>query len=142
MEGISGGEITHRARESVLAELRSAFRPEFLNRVDETVLFKPLSLPEIEKIVDLLAEDLRRRLVDRGLALELTPEARTWIAEKGFDPVYGARPLRRYLQREPETRIGRALIAGEAPEGSTVKVEIEDRELRVHVLAPAGAERT
>jgi ATP-dependent Clp protease ATP-binding subunit ClpB len=137
MDGIAGGEIAHRARESVMAELRGAFRPEFLNRVDEIVLFKPLTLQEIEKIVELLAADLRRRLQDRGVGLELTPEARALIAEKGFDPVYGARPLKRYLQRELETRIGRALIAGEAPEGSTVRVGVENHAVSVAVVPPA-----
>jgi ATP-dependent Clp protease ATP-binding subunit ClpB len=101
------------------------------------VLFKPLSLEEIKAIVDLLVADLRRRLADREIALELTDEARTFVAEKGFDPVYGARPLKRYLQREVETRIGRALVAGEVAEGSTLRVTVKDR--RLEVTAAPGA---
>jgi ATP-dependent Clp protease ATP-binding subunit ClpB len=138
LEGITGGEISHRAREEVMAELRRTFRPEFLNRVDEIVLFKPLSLEEIEQIVDLLVGDLRRRLEDRGVKLVLTPEARKLIAEKGFDPVYGARPLRRYIQRELETRVARALITGEVGEGATVRVAVKDRNIQVEITAPSA----
>ena len=137
LEGIVGGEISHQAREEVLGELRRTFRPEFLNRVDEIVLFKPLSLQEIEQIVDLMVGDLRRRLEDRGVKLELTPEARELIAEKGFDPVYGARPLRRFIQRELETRVARALISGEVGEGATVRVVAKDRNIQVEIVAPA-----
>jgi ATP-dependent Clp protease ATP-binding subunit ClpB len=120
------GEIKDDARTAVMAELRAHFRPEFLNRVDDIVLFKPLTLPEIEKVVDLLVAGLRRRLGDRQLDLELTEAARRHIAAEGFDPVYGARPLRRYLQREVETRIGRALLAGDVTDGSTVIVDHTD----------------
>jgi ATP-dependent Clp protease ATP-binding subunit ClpB len=137
LEGIVGGEISHQAREEILSELRRTFRPEFLNRVDEVVLFKPLSLSEIEQIVDLMVGDLRKRLEERGVKLELTPEARQIIAEKGFDPVYGARPLRRYIQRELETRVARALIAGEVGEGATVRVMTKDRNIQVEIVSPA-----
>ncbi|MDQ3824637.1 MAG: ATP-dependent chaperone ClpB [Actinomycetota bacterium] len=105
LEGVTGdGQIKDDARAAVMAELRRHFRPEFLNRVDDVVLFKPLTLPEIERVVDLLVEDLRARLADRRLTLELTEAARRHIAAEGFDPVYGARPLRRYLQHQLETR--------------------------------------
>ncbi|HEX5204900.1 MAG TPA: ATP-dependent chaperone ClpB [Actinoplanes sp.] len=117
------GEIKDDARTQVTDELRAHFRPEFLNRVDDVVLFKPLTLPEIERVVDLLVQDLRHRLADRQLDLQLTEAARRHIAAEGFDPVYGARPLRRYLQREVETRIGRALLAGDVADGSTVIVD-------------------
>jgi ATP-dependent Clp protease ATP-binding subunit ClpB len=134
VEGITPqGEITPVARESVMADLRQAFRPEFLNRVDEIVLFKPLRLEEIERIVDLQVEDLRRRLQDRRLRLDLAEKAREFIARAAFDPVYGARPMKRYLQRELETRLGRAIIAGQVPDGSTVTVAIEDGHLTVSV---------
>ena len=112
------GEIREDARERVMGELRAHFRPEFLNRVDEIVLFKPLTLAEIERIVDLQIADVRARLADRRLGLELTEAARELIARQGYDPVYGARPLRRFIQREVETRIGRALIAGEIRDGA------------------------
>jgi ATP-dependent Clp protease ATP-binding subunit ClpB len=127
LEGVtSAGEVTDEARTAVLTELRRFFRPEFLNRIDETVLFKPLTLPEIEQIVELMLDQLRRRLSERGLRLEVTEEARRHIASAGFDPVYGARPLRRYLQREVETRIGRALLGGEVQDGTTVVVDVGD----------------
>ncbi len=139
-DGMTGGEISERARNSVMAELRSHFRPEFLNRVDDTVLFTPLTLKEIEKIVDLQAGELRKRLADLGVGLEITERARSFIASQGYDPVFGARPLKRYLQREVETRIGRRLLAGEAESGSTVKIDATDVELIVDIAgAPAGA---
>jgi ATP-dependent Clp protease ATP-binding subunit ClpB len=118
------GEIKDDARTAVMAELRRHFRPEFLNRVDDIVLFKPLTLPEIERVVDLLTADLQRRLVDRRLDLQLTEAARHHIASEGFDPIYGARPLRRFLQREVETRMGRALLTGNINDGSTVIVDL------------------
>ncbi|MEH0826111.1 MULTISPECIES: ATP-dependent chaperone ClpB [unclassified Micromonospora] len=127
LAGVTGdGQIKDDARSQVMAELRSHFRPEFLNRVDDVVLFKPLTLPEIEKVVELLVQDLRHRLADRQLALQLTEAARRHVAAEGFDPVYGARPLRRYLQREVETRIGRALLAGDVADGCTVVVDYTD----------------
>jgi len=117
------GEVREEARESVLRELRSAFRPEFLNRVDDIVLFKPLSRAEIKSIVDLQTADLRKRLADRRISLELTEAARDFIAENAYDPVFGARPLKRYLQHQIETRLGRSLIAGEIREGATVTID-------------------
>jgi ATP-dependent Clp protease ATP-binding subunit ClpB len=130
LDGLTeAAEIRPDARDLVLGELRAHFRPEFLNRVDETVLFKPLTLQEIERIVDLQFDDVRRRLSDRRLTVEITEAARLLIAEQGYDPVYGARPLRRYIQREVETRIGRALIAGEITEGSIIVVDTVDGEL-------------
>ncbi|HWC86091.1 MAG TPA: ATP-dependent chaperone ClpB [Solirubrobacteraceae bacterium] len=122
------GEIRPDARDRVMADLRSHFRPEFLNRVDEIIMFKPLTLAEIERIVDLQFEDVRRRLADRRIAVELTGAARELIGRQGYDPVYGARPLRRYIQREIETRIGRALIAGEIGEGATIIVDSDGEE--------------
>ncbi|HEY6313168.1 MAG TPA: Hsp70 family protein [Streptosporangiaceae bacterium] len=138
LDGVtSGGEIKPDARERVLASLQSAFRPEFLNRLDEIVLFKPLTLPEIERIVDLMFNDLRTRLADRQMTLELSQEARRYIAQQGFDPVYGARPLRRFISREVETRIGRALIAGDVRDGAVIRVGLADGELTVTYENPA-----
>ena len=137
LEGVTDrGEIEEDAREAVERELRGHFRPEFLNRVDDTVLFKPLQLDEIKDIVGLLTEDLRRRLAERGLGLELSESAREHIAREGYDPVYGARPLKRFLQRQLETRIGRALIAGEATEGSVVEVDLTGGELTIEIGTP------
>ncbi|HYZ30338.1 MAG TPA: ATP-dependent chaperone ClpB, partial [Thermoleophilaceae bacterium] len=141
LDGVSSdGEILPDARDRVMAELRGHFRPEFLNRVDEIVLFKPLRLDEIEQIVDLQIEDVRGRLADRRLSVELTEAARELIAREGYDPVYGARPLRRFIQRDVETRIGRALLAGEISDGSTIVLDADGGELSVSWRAP-GAER-
>ncbi|MBE0597771.1 MAG: ATP-dependent chaperone ClpB [Desulfuromonadales bacterium] len=125
------GQIKEGARDRVMRELRTHFRPEFLNRVDDTVLFKPLTLAEIEQIVDLQVEELRRRLASRNLRLELTDAARRFIARTAYDPVYGARPLKRYLQHQLETRLGRAIIAGEIREGMVIEVDATDQGLVV-----------
>jgi ATP-dependent Clp protease ATP-binding subunit ClpB len=141
LEGVMpNGEITEAARNAVMREMRSHFRPEFLNRVDDIVLFRPLRLEEIERIVDLQTEDLRHRLTDRGVRLELTEPAREYVARQGFDPVYGARPLKRFLQHELESRIGRALVAGEVREGSLVRVDLKDGHLAVSIENPVPKE--
>jgi ATP-dependent Clp protease ATP-binding subunit ClpB len=132
LEGITAsGEIPEDVRGRVWADLREHFRPEFLNRVDETILFKPLTLEEIEHIVELLIDSVRRRLADRRLELEITEPATLFIAREGYDPIYGARPLRRFIQREVETRIGRALLSGDIVDGSTIVVDLDDDELTV-----------
>jgi ATP-dependent Clp protease ATP-binding subunit ClpB len=138
LEGASSeGEIKPEARDRVMAALRSHFRPEFLNRVDDIVLFKPLTEPEIERIVELMVGDLRARLADRHMTLELSDEARSLIARQGFDSVYGARPLRRFIAREVETRIGRALVAGEIKDGAVIRVGVTDGEITVTYENPA-----
>ncbi|MEI6106956.1 MAG: ATP-dependent chaperone ClpB [Opitutae bacterium] len=129
LEGVTGTEIPESVREAVMADLRASFRPEFLNRVDETVLFKPLSLEEIEKIVGLLITDINRRLADKRVTVVLDAKARAWVAEKGYDPVFGARPLKRFLQRHLETRLARALIGGEITEDSTATFKVKGGEL-------------
>ena len=132
LEGISGdAEISESARSSVMRDLRGHFRPEFLNRVDEIVLFKPLSLSEITAIVGLLIADVTKRLAERNIKLEVSQDAKEFIANSGYDPVYGARPLKRYIQRELETRIGRAIISDELPPGSTLKVGVQDGVLSI-----------
>ncbi len=120
------GQLTQEARDGVMAELRRHFRPEFLNRVDDMVLFKPLTLEEIEEVVALMVGELRARLAARRIELDISAVARAHIARQGFDPVYGARPLRRYLQRELETQIGRALIAGAIEDGAHIYVDLEN----------------
>jgi ATP-dependent Clp protease ATP-binding subunit ClpB len=139
LDGITDtGDIREEARERVMGELRGHFRPEFLNRVDEIVLFKPLTLQEIEYIVDLQIADVRARLADRRLDVQPTDAARELIAREGYDPVYGARPLRRFIQREVETRIGRALLSGEIGEGEVITIDAEDDELVVRWGAAEG----
>ncbi|MDP3070523.1 MAG: ATP-dependent chaperone ClpB [Opitutaceae bacterium] len=126
LEGVTGDTIPESVRESVMMELRKAFRPEFLNRIDETILFKPLTLEEITIIVNLLLADLNKRLADRRVTVTLDKKAKEWAAEKGYDPVFGARPLKRFLQRNIETKLARALIGGEVSEGSEVKFTVKD----------------
>ena len=130
IEGITpAGDIREEARLNVMRELKAGFRPEFLNRVDDIVLFKPLHLDEIIRITDLLAEQLKNRLLERRISLEISTEALRFIAEAGYDPVYGARPLKRYLQRELETRVARAIIGGEVLDGGTLHVDVVDGKL-------------
>lgn len=130
------GQLTEAAKDSVMKELTGHFRPEFLNRVDDIVMFKPLTLGEIEKIVDKLVDGLRLRLADREIGLELTEPAVRFIAKEGFDPVYGARPLKRFIQRSLETRVARAIIAGEATEGTVIQVDEFGGGLTVSIMKP------
>ena len=132
-DNLIDNEISESARESVMADLRDHFRPEFLNRIDDTVLFKPLSLEEITEIVDLLVTGLNKRLEDRKVSVGFTDAARKWIGEKGYDPTYGARPLKRFLQKQVETQLARALVAGEVEEGSAVAFSVKDDELVMKV---------
>jgi ATP-dependent Clp protease ATP-binding subunit ClpB len=137
MEGVTpDGEIKPDARDRVMGELRRHFRPEFLNRVDDIVLFKPLTESEIERIVELMLDDLRSRLADRRISLEVTASARRFIAEQGFDPVFGARPLRRFIAHEVETRIARALLGGDIQDGATITVDVRDGEFTVEYENP------
>ncbi|MEV5126148.1 ATP-dependent chaperone ClpB [Streptomyces decoyicus] len=134
------GEIKPEARALVMGELQSHFRPEFLNRVDDVVLFKPLGMDQIKRIVELQFNDLRRRLAERQITVELTERARELIAQQGFDPVYGARPLRRYISHEVETLVGRALIRGDVQDGSAIRVDAQNGELVVTYDRPAQAD--
>jgi ATP-dependent Clp protease ATP-binding subunit ClpB len=127
LEGVDkNGDLQESAKKNVMEALRSHFRPELLNRIDDIVLFKPLKLDEIKQIVRLLTKSLSGRLKDRHINLELTDKAISFIATSAYDPVYGARPLKRYLQRDLETKIGRALIGGGIHEGSGVVVDGPD----------------
>jgi len=129
LENVGEGTIDDKTRNAVMKELRGNFRPEFLNRVDDIVLFKPLTLAEIKKIVDLLVGGIRKRLADRKITLELSEAARDHIAQNGFDPVYGARPLKRYLQKEIETGLSRQILSGSVEDGSKVTVDVKDGQL-------------
>jgi ATP-dependent Clp protease ATP-binding subunit ClpB len=140
LEGVTKeGEIKDAARSAVMAEMRQSFRPEFLNRVDEIILFKPLTLGEIEKIVVLQVEQLKTRLLDQGIELRISKEATTFIAESGYDVTYGARPLKRYIQRQLETKIGRAIIGGEVGEGSIVEIVLKNSELALSISSKAAS---
>ena len=132
LDGIQNGEITAEARENVMKLLRSQFRPEFLNRIDEIVFYKPLEKAEIRQIVCLLAKSLEGRLQEREITLTLTDAAIDKIADAGFDPVYGARPLKRYMQSHLETMLAKAIIAGDVLPGQNVTVDVNaDGELEV-----------
>ncbi|MBO6014537.1 MAG: ATP-dependent chaperone ClpB [Oscillospiraceae bacterium] len=130
LEGIGeDGSITEEAKEAVDMELHRAFRPEFLNRLDETILFRPLTKENLNGIIDIMVEGLRKRLEEKELGLEITDRAKQLIIERGYDPLYGARPLRRYLQSSVETLIARTILGGDISAGSTIRVDERDGEL-------------
>ena len=112
-----------------MGELRRAFRPEFLNRLDETILFRPLTKENLNGIIEILVEGLRKRLGEQNLKLELTDAAKALIIQRGYDPLYGARPLRRVLQGSVETLIARTILRGDLAAGSTITVDVQDGEL-------------
>lgn len=127
LEGIDEkGEIQEEAQELVMNDLRNHFRPEFLNRLDEIILFKPLSKENITGIIDLLIVDLNKRMADRELKLELTDQAREFVVDQGYDPVYGARPLKRYLQKHVETLAARIILGDEARAGNTIVIDVSE----------------
>lgn len=132
LDGIdASGNITQEARDAVEGLLKQQFRPEFLNRLDEIVFYKPLQKSEITKIVDLLVADLQRRLSDKQLTLELTPEAKSYIVDQGYDPVYGARPLKRFLQTKVETMLARMIIADDLAPGTRLEVYMDGGALAI-----------
>ena len=134
IEGIgSDGEITEQARDQVQQILRQAFRPEFLNRLDEIVFYKPLTKDNIFSIIDLLINSLRERLKERQLDLRLTDAAKNYIVEQGYDPTYGARPLKRFLQSKVETLIARMIIAQDLRPQSVLVVDYDGEKLHVDV---------
>ena len=130
LEGIGAdGQISEQAKEQVNALLKQQFRPEFLNRLDEIVFYKPLTRDEIGHIVDLQMVDLQRRLADKQLGVKLTPEAKTFIVDSGYDPVYGARPLKRFLQSKVETLIAKKIIQGNIKPRETLLVDYDGNQL-------------
>lgn len=133
LEGIEeNGEIKQEAREAVERDLRAHFRPEFLNRLDEMIMFKPLTKENIGGIVELLLADLNKRLKDQELSIELTKAAKDYIIEGGYDPVYGARPLKRYVQKYVETLTAKLILAGNISAGSRIVIDVENDELVAH----------
>ena len=130
LDGIQpDGSISESARTAVMGELRRAFRPEFLNRLDEIIMFKPLTKENLSGIIDILMEGLKKRLADKTLRLEVTDAAKSLIIECGFDPIYGARPLKRYLQSAAETLIAKEILRGDLAAGSTLVLDAENGEL-------------
>lgn len=134
LKGIDNeGEIEHNVREQVLSELHMHFRPEFLNRVDDIVLFRPLKKQDIIKIIDLSLASVQKRLDERNITLNVTPEAKSLIADESYTPVYGARPVKRYLQKFIETKIGKLIISGELKDGNNVVIDAQSKELKLYV---------
>ncbi len=132
LEGIdAAGQITEDARKTVMEELRRNFRPEFLNRVDDVVLFKPLTVAETEFIVDLQVAELRKRLAEQRMAVEITENARMLLAREGYSPVYGARPLKRLIQQKIETPVARMIVGSELKDGMTVRIDAKKGELSI-----------
>ena len=130
LNGINAqGEIDPEVKNRVMDEMTGSFRPEFLNRVDDVVMFKPLKMDDIIKIIDLLLEGIQKRLDDRNITLAVTPQAKELIADRSYTPIYGARPVKRYLQKHFETELGKLIIAGTLMDGQTVKVDVKDGEL-------------
>ena len=127
------GEIKPDAEELVMNDLRAHFRPEFLNRLDEIIMFKPLTKANIGMIVDLMVKELDKRLADQELSLELTEAAKDNVIENGYDPVYGARPLKRYLQKYVETLAARKILSGDVHAGDTLVLDMRDGEFTVRI---------
>lgn len=130
LEGIDEkGEIAPDAENAVLNELRAHFRPEFLNRLDEIIMFKPLTKDNISKIVDLILADINRRLRERDITIELTEAAKSFVTENGYEPMYGARPLKRYVQKHVETLAAKVILGGDISQGDIIIIDCADNKL-------------
>ena len=141
LDGITpDGEISDKAREEVREALRAHFRPEFLNRLDEIIMFKPLTKDNISGIVDLMMKSLNERLADRQLSIVLTGAAKQFIIDHGYDPVYGARPLRRYLQSTVENIAARIILGGEIHEGTTIVIDVKNGKLEGSLAQTVNAQ--
>lgn len=131
LEGIDDqGNISEESQKMVMDDLRAHFRPEFLNRLDETILFKPLTKGDIYHIIDLLVADVNKRLADREISISLTEAAKNYVVEGGYDPTYGARPLKRYLQKNVETMAARLMLKGDVGAQDTIVLDVENGSLK------------
>ena len=134
LEGINEqGEVNEQSEEMVMNDLRNHFRPEFLNRLDEIIMFKPLTKADIGSIVTLMMADLNKRLADQEIRLELTDDAKEYIIEGGYDPIYGARPLKRFLQKNVETLAAKLILSGSVGAEDTIVLDVENDQLAAHV---------
>jgi ATP-dependent Clp protease ATP-binding subunit ClpB len=130
LEGIDEkGEIEAESENMVLQDLRAHFRPEFLNRLDEIIMFKPLTKKDVTQIVNLLIEDVNKRLLDREVSIELTEAAKEFVVDGGYEPMYGARPLKRYLQKHVETLAAKLILEGNVGRGSVIVMDVANGEL-------------
>jgi ATP-dependent Clp protease ATP-binding subunit ClpB len=135
LEGIdSNGEIKADAEKMVIDDLKAHFRPEFLNRLDETILFKPLTKDNLSGIIDLIISDINKRLDEKRIHVRLTDSAKTFIADEAYDPVYGARPLKRYVQKHVETMAARLILSDMVSEGDTIQIDVRGGELVADAL--------
>jgi ATP-dependent Clp protease ATP-binding subunit ClpB len=134
LDGIDAeGDIRPEAEKMVMNDLRAHFRPEFLNRLDETIMFHPLTKENIASIIHLLVADVNKRLADKELSIELTDEAKRMITDRGYDPMYGARPLKRYLQKNVETLAAKLILAGDIGSGDVIVIDAEEEKLVARV---------
>ncbi len=131
------GNISKQASDEVMNDLRAHFRPEFLNRLDEIIMFKPLTKENISGIIDIITERLNRRLADKELKLSLTDAAKQYITDHGYNPVYGARPLKRYIQKNVETMVARMILSGELSQGDTICIDSDGSQLTSTVMKTA-----
>ena len=130
LEGISDdGEISEEARNEVSSLLKMSFKPEFLNRLDEIIMFKPLTKADVRQIVELLVKDVNKRLVEREVSIELTESAKDFVVESGYEPMYGARPLKRYLQKHVETLAARLILEGNVGRGDVIVIDVFEGKL-------------
>ena len=134
LEGIEAdGTIKQAAQDEVMDDLRAHFRPEFLNRLDEIIMFKPLTKDDIENIIAIMVANLNKRIADKELSIEVSDEAAAFIVDKGYDPVYGARPLKRFLQKHVETLVGRMILADEVKPGDVIVIDTDGEKLTAWV---------
>ena len=139
LEGINeNGSIKPEAEEMVMNDLKAHFRPEFLNRLDEIIMFKPLTKDNIERIVDLLIKDVNRRLADKELKVKLTDTAKKYIVDNGFDPMYGARPLKRYVQKTVETLAAKLILKGDINVGDDILIDVDGDKLEAKAVSGAN----
>lgn len=139
LEGIDGqGNISEESQKLVVNDLRAHFRPEFLNRLDEMILFKPLTKENIYDIIELLIADVNRRLADKEISISLTEAAKNYVVEGGYDPTYGARPLKRYLQKNVETLAARLMLEGDVGAQDTITIDAADGKLQAYASETAG----
>ena len=134
LDGIDeNGEIEAQSEELVMNQLRGHFRPEFLNRLDEIIMFKPLTKKDVTKIIDLLIADVNKRLVEREVSIELTDAAQAYVVEQGYEPMYGARPLKRYLQKHVETLAAKLILGGNVGRCDTIIIDLLDDKLSASI---------
>ena len=134
LENKESGSIQQNIRDRVMSELKTKFKPEFLNRLDDVILFKPLDTKEIKGIVDIFLEEIKNRLKDKNVTMKVTDDAKELMAREGYDPIYGARPLKRYIENALETNIAKKIIRGDIVDGSTIGVDAKDQQILIEKI--------